>query len=439
MFKILFKTLSLLLTLALTTGLAITAHAQTANDTEKRSWLYYWQQAVNAHKKQDHAAFLTNAEAVSEAGPKNHPVILLLLARAYSLAGKKAEAVRTLEQIAGLGLSVDASANADLKSLIGWPEFERVVGKLNANKAPAIRGTTAFTISEKDLIPEGIAYDPVGKRFYVGSMYKSKIVSIDLKGGVRDFTTEGQDGLTGVVGMRVDAPRRILWVNTVVLPELRGFKKENDGISAIHKYDLKTGRFIKRYVLDNKPAPHLLNDIAVRANGDLFITDSAAAEIHTLRASEDRLEPFLKLDQYLYPNGITLSDDEKLLFVADFAGINVVNIDARTRTRLAYPETATVSGIDGLYFYRDSLVAVQNGHDPARVVRFYLSPSRDSVTRAEVIESNHPAYNIPTTGAIADGSFYYIANSQMRSFDAQGAIFSLDKLKPVVILKVPLG
>ncbi len=426
-----FKTLSLLLILTLTP----TAFSQ---ETENRSWLNYWQQAANAHKKQDYSAFLTNAEMVSKTGPKSHPTLLFLLARAYSLAGKKTEAVATLERIAGLGLTVDARASADFKSLSESAEFERAVVKLNANRAPVIGGTTAFTLSEKDLTPEGIAYDPEGKKFYVGSMYKAKIVSIDAKGNVRDFTTEGQDGLTGVLGMRVDARRRILWVNTVVLPQMRGFKKENDGISAVHKYDLNTGKFIKRYVLDNKPAPHLLNDIAVRSNGDLFITDSAAAEIYTIRASEDTLEPFLKLDQYLYPNGITLSDDEKHLFVADFAGINIVDIEKRTRTRLGYPETTTVSGIDGLYFYRDSLVAVQNGHEPARVIRFHLSPSRDSVTRAEVIESSHPAYSIPTTGAIAEGSFYYIANSQMRSFDASGAIFPLEKLKPVVILKVPL-
>lgn len=430
-----FKILSLVLILILA---ANPAYSQTDKETEGRSWLHYWQQAVDAYKKQDHAAFLTNAETASKTGPKGHPSLLFLLARAYSLAGRKADAVALLERMAGMGLRVDAAANADFKSLSDSQEFKLAVAKLNANSAPFIGGTTAFTLAEKDLLPEGIAYDPVGKKFYLGSMHKAKIVAVDMKGDVRNFTAEGQDGLTGVVGLRVDAKRRILWVNTAVLPEMRGFKKENNGLSAVHKYDLDTGKLIKRYALDNKPAPHLLNDMAIASNGDLFITDSATAEIHVIRAGDDRLEPFLKLDRYLYPNGIALSDDEKLLFVADFAGINVVDVEKRTRSRLAHPETITLSGVDGLYFYRDSLVAVQNVHEPARIIRFYLSAARDRVTRAEVIESSHPAHDIPTTGAIAEGSFYYIANSQMRSLDSSGAIFPLDKLKPIVILKVPL-
>src|SRR5215211_7738657 len=69
----------------------------------------------------------------------------------------------------------------------------------------------AFRIPEPDLIPEGIAYDPVAQVFYVGSTYKRKIVSVDGRGVVRDFTGEGQDGLWGLLGMRVDAKRRLLW------------------------------------------------------------------------------------------------------------------------------------------------------------------------------------------------------------------------------------
>jgi hypothetical protein len=73
------------------------------------------------------------------------------------------------------------------------------------------QGRVAFRIAEPDLIPEGIAYDRVEKVFYVGSTYKRKIVSVDGKGVVRDFTGEGQDGLWGLLGMKVDGKRRLLW------------------------------------------------------------------------------------------------------------------------------------------------------------------------------------------------------------------------------------
>jgi sugar lactone lactonase YvrE len=53
----------------------------------------------------------------------------------------------------------------------------------------------AYTISENDLIPEGIAYDPARKNFYVSSTFKRKIIRIDANGRATDFTQEAQDGL----------------------------------------------------------------------------------------------------------------------------------------------------------------------------------------------------------------------------------------------------
>ena len=58
-------------------------------------------------------------------------------------------------------------------------------------------GTVAFRIADPELIPEGIAYDPATKTFFVGSTYKRKIVAVDAAGKTRDFTKEGQDGTFG--------------------------------------------------------------------------------------------------------------------------------------------------------------------------------------------------------------------------------------------------
>jgi hypothetical protein len=72
-----------------------------------------------------------------------------------------------------------------------------------------------------------------------------------------------------------------------------------------------------------------------------------------------------------------------------------------------------------------------------RIVRLHLeNPS--SVGRVEVLQVNHPLFQLPTTGDIAGNHFYYIANSQLRSFDEKGQIFPPDKLNDPVILKVPL-
>lgn len=66
---------------------------------------------------------------------------------------------------------------------------------------------TAFLL-EKDLIPENIAYDAKTRAFFVGSMYKAKIIRIGADGVVSDFVPSRRDGLLSVLGMKIDPARR---------------------------------------------------------------------------------------------------------------------------------------------------------------------------------------------------------------------------------------
>ena len=141
-----------------------------------------------------------------------------------------------------------------------------------------------------------------------------------------------------------------------------------------------------------------------------------------------------------YPNRIALSKDEKHIYVADSGpGINRINLKTTEVSYLDTPKGSTTSGIDGLYLYENSLIVVQNGFGEAsRVTRFYLNNSGDAIEKQEILEMNSHHFNIPTTGAIAGDEFYYITNSQLASFSKDNSIFSEDKLKDVVILKVKL-
>ncbi len=410
-----------------------------AQQAEEYPWQYYWQVSVAAYQKKDFAAFLENSKRAVAAAPARHPLLLLNLARAHSLAGDKLEAVKFLEEVLDMGFGATAAAAADFDTVRDSAAFRKLAAKIEAVRAPVGNSSAAFTIPEKDLIPEGIAFDPVGDSFYVGSLHKAKIISVDRAGRSRDFKREHEDGLLGVLGMRVDARRRILWVNSAVLPELKGFRKEENGTSALHKYDLRTGKLLRKYTLANKPSPHLLNDIAINAAGELFITDSLSSVVYRLRDGKDELDEFVKLKPYSYPNGITLTDDGRRLFVAHAEGISLIEVSTGKVSALASAPGISLFGIDGLYYYRNSLIAVQNfSGDPLRVVRFHLGPGGQRVETARVIEANNPLFNIPTTGAVAGSSFYFIANSQLRSFDAQGNILPPDKLSDIIILRTKL-
>ena len=95
--------------------------------------------------------------------------------------------------------------------------------------------------------------------FFVSSVHKRKILSVDHKGVTKTFATR-QQGLWSVLGMKVDAVRRHLWVTSSAFPQMENFKKEEEGSSGVFKFDLRSGRLIKRYLLPNAPRRHALGD-----------------------------------------------------------------------------------------------------------------------------------------------------------------------------------
>jgi YVTN family beta-propeller protein len=301
----------------------------------------------------------------------------------------------------------------------------------------------AFTIPERDLIPEGIAYDPATKTFFLGSTYKRKIVSVGPEGSVRDFTAEGQDGLWGLVGMKVDAKRRVLWALSSHAGEnmpMRGVDAACDGCSGLFKYDLRTGRLVKKYPLDNAAEKHFLNDLAIGPRGDLFITDSRHRAIYTVSPGRDELELFLSSDQLEAANGIALSDDGWRLFVSTRTGIAAVDVETRKISPVALPDGEPFRA-DGLYFYRGSLVAVQAWRTGKVVARFFLDQSLDRVERVEVVEGDHPTFLQPTTGVVVGDELYYVANSQLQHFRgllAADGSYPLERLREVVVLRARL-
>lgn len=302
---------------------------------------------------------------------------------------------------------------------------------------------TAFRLADRELVPEGIAYDGRTQTFYVGSTYLRKIVSVDARGGVaRDFTGEAQDGLTGVLGMRVDARRGVLWAvssHAGLSMPMKGMTRECLGCSGVFKYDLRDGRLIKKYHLPNAPAQHFLNDLTINSAGDVFITDTVGGALYTVNRRRDELELFLSLGPRAYPNGIDLSGDGRRLFVAVDGGLSVVEVRSKQVSQLRLP-AGVKPGIDGLYFHRNTLVAIQP-FDAHKVVRYRLDKRQEAVTSVEVLEADHPLMSQPTTGVVAGREFYYIANSQLQLFRAAyqpGAEIDRGKLSAYVVLRLKL-
>jgi hypothetical protein len=361
------------------------------------------------------------------------------MATAQAKAGNKAEALRWLEKAVSRGLDFDlpdeSPGKAAFAQLRETPGMKELLAKAATNRRVVNRGRVAFRIPEKDLIPEGIAHDPETGAFYVGSLHKRKIVRIDKAGKTSDFTASGQDGLWDVLGLKVDPAARTLWACSGAGPS----SGELDGTSSLFRYDLATGKLLGRHDLPGRP--HLCNDIALGKDGEVFFTDSKGGMLHRLRrqAGDYRMETLVGPGTFIYPNGVAISPDLRKLFVADFKkGLSIVDVATGQVRPLPHPERVHVAGIDGLYFHRGSLLAVQNSAGTERIVRFRLNAALDAIESEEVLESRNPLLDIPTTGVLVGEALAVIANSQLDSLDEQGRLKPGVDLTEPVILEIPV-
>ena len=408
-----------------------------ANDDSAKTARYYRQQAAAAYKAKDYTAAIENFKKAAELIP-DHPTLHYNLACVYALAGKKQQALASLAQIAEMGVIMPIEKDGDLDSIKDTPEFKLILKRLEASKLPVVRSSTAFTIHEKGLITEGLAYDPVEETFFVSSVHKRRILKISKKGEVETFASE-RDGLFSALGMSVDAKRRHLWVTSAAFPQMVNFKKDEQGLSAVFKFDLRSNKLLKKYVLSNETKKHALGDLVIQSNGDVFTTDSLSPAVYVIRAQKDEIELFLEDPGFGSPQGLAFSPGEQHLFMADYS-TGLFDIDVKTKkvTHLAPLAGATMLGIDGLYFHKGGLIAVQNGVNPQRVLRISLSKDLVRAERLEVLEANNPVFLEPTLGVLVRGTFYFIANSQWPLVDENGKLAAEEKLRDPVVLKINL-
>jgi hypothetical protein len=351
-------------------------------------------------------------------------IALLALAGASSAEGAPDRALRWLRESVGLNAGFDPRQTRLAERFRGDPEFQRLAARADADNPPILRSRTAVTLADRELIPEGLAWDPATRRLYIGSMHRKKIVEIAPDATVRDFVTSGQDGLDQVLGLKVDSKTRTLWAAS-----------SSKGQTGLFRFDLQTGRLLRKYVLEGN---HLFNDLVVSSAGDVYFTDSNAGSLYWISHATGAIAEFLPGTKFDYANGLALSDDERALYVAAWpGGIMVVSLEAPSARPLAHAPNVTLAGIDGLYAYRGDLIAIQNAAMFPRVVRLRLARGGDRLDRLEVLERRHPLYQIPTTGAVAGRQFYYIANSQLDRLTDEGLV-TPGELRPPVILSLDL-
>jgi len=264
------------------------------------------------------------------------------------------------------------------------------------------------------MYPEGVAFDPQTKLFYVSSVTTGTIGTVDQSGKYKVFYKD--KSLKSSFGMKVDNRRNRLWVCTADPNYSRysnpvTFKKQ----SMLIALDLSTGKKVAAVDLSKLYAGnHFANDLALDGKGNVYVTDSYAPVIYKIDA-KDQATVFAQSDLFKSKdvglNGIVYHPDGFLLVVNSSAG-SILKVDikdpagiTKVKIRQFFP------GADGLLLDNENnLILIQN----KGVNKAWQIGSTDKWKTAEVkaATSVEDRYQNPTT-ATSNTREIFVLNSKM--------------------------
>lgn len=393
-------------------------------------------ESIQKYLAKDYDGFLTSNQKAM-ALRKNHPSLIYNSAIGYALTNRPDSAYSYLNRLAEMKLYFPAENDSDFVSLWTADRFKEITNRINETKMPHGNSEFLFSLPDKDLLTESVAYNPNTETYYVGSVHKRKIFSVTKEGIAKVFAESGKVKFGGVLGMKVDSKNNLLWACTGYFPQIQNYDESDNGLSEVLKIDLTTHNILMKYTLPD--GNHSFGDLVIDNKSNVYISDSRDNNIYIINEGSGKIEPYLISDYFASLQGVDFSDDGSYLFAADYAmGLFKINVNTKEVSIINIPDNLTDLGLDGLYFYNESLIGIQNGVNPQRVIRMYLDKEYNKVVSWEVIEANNKYFFEPTLGVLNGNEFYYIANSQWPNFKEDGSVAPEEKLSNPVILKTIL-
>jgi sugar lactone lactonase YvrE len=355
----------------------------------------------------DNANWLQYGQRTLALAP-DHPDLLISVARAFAANGRMPEAIAHLDDAITRGAGFDLSSFPEFKDAAANEELNSLRDRALENQAPVSPPEVFVALDNPPLQPEGITYDPTGQLLYIGSL-TGEVWKVDLN-GKRTLFAGANASLRDVLGLKVDAKRRLLWFVDGVFPDLfaTGEPKKDLGITAVHAFDLRTRTRVRHCLVDDRPTLHGFNDLALASNGDVYVTDSTTSTIYRLPRGECNLEVVMQDDAVTFPNGIVITADSSRLYVAHVEGISAVDVRTGRRTQLTVPRTGAVNSIDGLAWDGPDLLGLQTSPYLARTARIRLSGDGLAVREVVTMSSRPPLGLNQTTGVVVGRHFYTV-------------------------------
>ncbi len=294
-----------------------------------------------------------------------------------------------------------------------------------ASPAPPL--ADRYVLTGDDLFPEGGAFDPVDRAFFVSSASHGTVTRVAADGTESVLFAPDEAGWL-TMGLRVDADRRRLWACAI---------REGTLYGSLWGFDLSTGQRTHDVPLASAFAEASCNDVLADPSGHVYVTDRENPHIYrvdpetsvvTLWASD----PALGADATIGMNGIALTEDGATLLVSLYMPATIVRVDVADPTQVSpvaltgddFLGTELITGADGVRMDGDTLLVTLSD----RLAR--LSPADATWSSATV--ATQPILGGTSAVILAEGHIYGV-KSEIVAFVLGGDLrlpFEIHRIAP---------
>ncbi len=299
----------------------------------------------------------------------------------------------------------------------------------------------AVPIELPDFFAEGLAWDASGERLLLGGIVAQAIASVDRDGGApREFATP--PGNWSVFGVAIDPSRAWVWAACAAVAQGRVLPADL-GRAGVFAFSLADGSVtFEASTPADDSVDHLFGDLAVAADGTVFVTDTRGGGVFSATVGEAGLRSVVPAGTFRSIQGV-VSLEPSTLVLADYStGLVRVGLDDHgvggEPVVIEPPTDVDLRGIDGLARSGRSLAGVQNAARPPRIVRVDLSDDATRIVAAEVVFVPEPEDGEPTLATFVAGELWVTQTDRWdRVFAEDGRPKAGVSIEAPVVLRIP--
>lgn len=397
-------------------------------------------------KQKDWQSARAVLEKIGHELPATTPRYMLIAASIEMHLGHKAEALEWLQKFAATGLTYDLEKDTDLKVLLNETAGQKLAAGMKKSSKPVMNTELVCSLPQADTMPEDITYLSPSGGFIVSSVRHYTLYRVTLpKTGATQCSMEelplsAEVKRWPVLAVSFDPTRKVIWTTESAMPGFSGFPKEDEGKAMLMEIDPRSGKLLRSFSPATK-GPAVLGDMCVTADGTVYVTDSIGGGVYRLRGALQHATLEKIADGLFSPQTPVLAHDGRRLFVADYTmGIAVIDLPRPGGmgqvNYLPHPENIAVVGTDGLYPDGNSLIAIQNGTQPIRILRLQMDQAQTKIIAAPVVEQSSERMGDPTHAVLVNGWFYISANVGWSNVDDNtGELKNGASFTPPVLLR----